>query len=134
MAIISDEGKVLGLLMPNNFHNIYHLKPVEVKCNKEYLDNFYVTHLKPYEVMQPWDKDENDFKDWAGITKYIPLKFISVVQYLMTMISCLHGEVDCTNFKLEWLPLAHRVMSTRTMFNWVSILSNNLLRALEKVV
>ena len=58
MAIVSDEGKVLGLLTPNNSHSIYHLKHVKVKCNKEYLDNFYVTHPKPYEVMHQWYKDE----------------------------------------------------------------------------
>ena len=69
MTIVSYEGKVLGLLTPNNFYNIYHLKPAEVKCNKEYLNNFYVTHPKPHEVMQSWYKDENDFKDWDGITK-----------------------------------------------------------------
>lgn len=49
MVVVSYEGKVLGLLTPNNFHNMYHLKLVEVKCNKEYLDNFYVTHPKPHE-------------------------------------------------------------------------------------
>lgn len=127
MAIISDEGKVLGILTPNYLHNIYHLKPVEVKCNKEYLDNVYVPHLEPYEVMKAWYKDDNDFKYRAGITKYIPLKFISLIQYLTAMLSRLHGETDCTNFKSEWLPLAHGVMSTGTVFNWESILSNNLL-------
>ena len=134
MAIVSDKGKVLGLLTPNNFHSIYHLKPIKVKCNKEYLDNFYVTHLKPHEVMQPWYKDENDFKDRVGITNYIPLPFISPVQYLTAMLSRLHGEADCTNFKSKWLPLAHGVMPTSIVFNWESILSSNLLRALEKVV
>ena len=74
---MSDEGKILGLFMPNNLHNIYHLKPMEVKCNKEYLDRFYLSNPKPYEVMNPWYKDENDFKDRAEITKYKPLKFIS---------------------------------------------------------
>lgn len=134
MTIISDEGKVFGLLKPNNFYSIYHLKAVEVKCNKEYLDNFYVTHPKPYGVMHPWYKDENDIKDRAKITKYIPLKFISPIQYLTTMLSWLHGEANCTNFKLEWLPLAHKVISTDTMFNRESIIPNNLLQGLEKVV
>ena len=62
MAIVSDEGKMLGLLTPNSFHNMYHLKPAKVKCNKEYLDNFYVAQLKPHEVMKPWYKEEDDFK------------------------------------------------------------------------
>ena len=109
-TIVLDEGKVLGILTPNNFHNMYHLKLAEVKCNKEYLDNFYVTHLKPHEVMQSWYKEENDFKDWDGITKYSPRPFISPVQYLTAMLSRLHGEADCTNFKSEWFPLAHGVM------------------------
>lgn len=30
MVIVSDDGKVLGLLTPNDFRNVYHLKPVEV--------------------------------------------------------------------------------------------------------
>lgn len=25
MVVVSDAGKVLGLLMPNSFHNMYHL-------------------------------------------------------------------------------------------------------------
>ena len=134
MVVVSDEGKVLGLLMPNNFHNMYHLNPVEVKWNKEYLDNFYETHQKPHEVMKPWYKYEDNFKDWAGITKYSPRPFIAPVQYLTTMLSRLHGEVDCMNFKSKWLPLAHEVMSTGTIFNWANILSTNLLRALEKAI
>ena len=66
IVIVSDEGKVLGLLTPNNFHNIYHLKPLEVKCNKEYLNNFYVTNSNPHEVMKPWYKEEDDFKGVQG--------------------------------------------------------------------
>lgn len=54
MAIVSDEGKILGLLTPTNLHNMCHLKPVEVKYNKEYLDSFYLSNLKHYEVMKPW--------------------------------------------------------------------------------
>ena len=131
---MSNEGKILGLLTPNNLHNIYHLNPVEVKSNKEYLDRFYLSNLKPYEVMKPWYKDENDFKDRAKITKYIPLKFISPVQYLTAMLSVLHGEADYTNFKSEWLPLTHGVLSIGAVFNWESILCHNLLKAMEKDV
>lgn len=134
MAIVSDERKILGILTPNNFHNIYHLKPMEVKGNKEYLDSFYMANPKPYEVMKPWYKDEDDFKDRPKITKYIPLKFISLAQYLTVMLSLLHREANCTNFKYEWLPLAHGVISTHAVFNWVNILSHNLLKCLEKVV
>lgn len=53
MDVVVDDGRVLGLLTPNNFHNIYHLKPMEVKCNKEYLDNFYVVQPKPHMLMKP---------------------------------------------------------------------------------
>jgi trans-aconitate methyltransferase len=53
MAIILDEGKILGILIPNNLHNMYHLKPVGVKCNEEYLDRFYLANSKPWEVMKP---------------------------------------------------------------------------------
>lgn len=134
MAIVSDEGKILGLLTLSNFHNMYHLRPVEVKCNKEYLDSFYLANPKPYEVMNPWYKDKDDFKDRVGITKFNPKKFISLAQYLTTMLSLLHKEVDCTNFKSEWFLVAHGVMFTSTVFNWVSILSHNLLKSLEKAV
>lgn len=58
MAIVLDEGKIVGLLTPSNFHNIYHLKPVEVKCNKEYLDSFYLNNPNPHEVMKHWYKEE----------------------------------------------------------------------------
>ena len=53
MAIVSDEGKLLGLLTSSNFHNIYRLKLVEVKCNKEYFDSFYLGNPKPHEFMKP---------------------------------------------------------------------------------
>lgn len=81
-----------------------------------------------------WYKEEDDFEDQVGITKYNPHPFISPVQYLRAMLSRLHREADCMNFKSECLPLSHRVMSTSTIFNWENILSSNLLRALEKVV
>ena len=56
------------------------------------------------------------------------------MQYLTAMLSKLHGEADNTFFKAEWIPLAHRVMSTMILFNRAGILSANILRALEKVV
>ena len=98
-AIVVDGGKVLGLLTHNNFHNMYHLKPANVKCNKEYMDNFYVAHPKPHEVMKPWYQEEDGFKDRVRITKYSLRPFISLVQYLIAMLSRIHGEEDCTNFK-----------------------------------
>lgn len=79
MTVIANDGKVLGLIMPNNFHNMHHLKPVDVKCNKEYLDNFYVAHAKPHEVMKPWYRGEDDFKERVGFTKYSPHPLISLV-------------------------------------------------------
>lgn len=84
--------------------------------------------------MKPWYKEEDDFKFQDGITKYNPRLFISLLQYLTAMLSRLHGEANCTNFKLEWIPLAHGVMSTATIFNWESILSSNLLRDLENAI
>ena len=50
------------------------------------------------------------------------------------MLSRLHGEVDCTNFKTEWLPVVHGVMLVGIVFNWASMLSQSLLKALEKAV
>ena len=79
MVVVGDDGKLLGLLTPNNFHNMHHLKAVEVKCNTKYLDNFYVAHPKPHEVMKPWYQEEDDFKDQVGIKKYNPRPFISPV-------------------------------------------------------
>ena len=58
MAIISDEGKIMGLLTPSNLHSLYHLNPVEAKYNKEYLDNFHLKHPKSYDFMKDWYKDE----------------------------------------------------------------------------
>ena len=134
MAIISDKEKIVGLLTPSNLHSLYHLKPVEVKRNKDYLDHFYLKNPKPYEVMKDWYKEEDDSKDRARVTKYNPKKFISPTQYLTLMLSFLHGEANCTNFKSEWLPIAHGVMSDGIVFNWASMLSQNLLKALEKAV
>lgn len=132
--MVVDDGKVLGLLMPNNFQSIYHLKPTEVKCNKEYLDNFYVVHPKAHMLMKSWYWEEDDFKDRADIAKYNPIPFISPVHYLTTMLSQLHGEGDCTHFKSEWIPLAHGLKFVGIIFNWENILSTNLLWDLEKAI
>lgn len=69
MAIISDEGKSLGLLTPRNLHSLYHLKPMEEKCNKEYLDDYHLKHPKSYEVMKGWYGEEDHFIERARITK-----------------------------------------------------------------
>ena len=69
MSIILDEGKSMGLLTPSNLHSLYRLKPVEAKCNKEYLDNFHLKHPKSYEVMKDWYKEEEHFIDRVRIMK-----------------------------------------------------------------
>ena len=79
MAIILDEGKSQGLRTPSNLHSLYHLKPVEAKCNKEYLDDFHLKHLKSYEVMKGWYREEENFIERVRITKYNPKNFISPV-------------------------------------------------------
>ena len=50
------------------------------------------------------------------------------------MLSHLHGEADCTTFKVDWIPIAHGVLSTDIIFNWASMLSQNMLKALERVM
>ena len=52
MVVVSDRGKVIGHLALSSFHNMYHLKTVEAKCNKEYLDNFNVKFPKSYKLMK----------------------------------------------------------------------------------
>ena len=54
LVVVANDGRVLGLLTPNNFQNMYHLKTTKVKCNKEYLDNFYVVHPNQHMLMKPW--------------------------------------------------------------------------------
>ena len=129
MVVVLGEGKVIGSLTPSNLHNLYHLKPVEAKCNKEYLDGFRVKFPKSYELMTDWYREEDIFKDRAGITKYNPKEFISPAQYLTAMLSHLHGEVDCTNFKFEWIPITHGVLSANIVFNWANMLLQNILKA-----
>lgn len=104
LAIVADNRKVLGFLMPENFQSIYHLKPAEVKCNKEYLDNFYIANPKAHMLMNPWYQEEEYFKDRAGNSKYNTIPFIPSIQYLTTMLSRLHGEADCMFFKSGWSP------------------------------
>lgn len=50
------------------------------------------------------------------------------------MLSRLHGEADCTNINVEWIPIAHGVLSTEVVFNWASMLSKNILKALERAM
>ena len=52
MVMVSDGGKVVGSLTPSSFHSMYHLKLVEAKCNKEYLDDFKVKFPKSYKLMK----------------------------------------------------------------------------------
>ena len=134
IAVVSDEGKVVGSLTPSNLHNLYHLKLVEVKCNKEYLDGFHVKFLKSYKLVKDWYLEEESFKDGDGIKKYSPKEFISPPQYLTAMLSHLDGEADYTNFKVEWIPIAHGVLSVDIVFNWANMLSQNILKALERVM
>lgn len=134
LAIVVDIGKVLWFLTPKNFQNIYHLKPTEEKCNKEYLNNLYMANTKDDVLMNPWYQEEEYFKDKVGISKYNTTPFIPPIQYLTVMLSWLHEEADCMFFKLEWIPLAHGVMSTSIVLNWDNILSANILRALEKAI
>jgi hypothetical protein len=126
--------KVLGFLTPENFQNIYHLKPPKAKCNEEYLDKLYIVNPKGHVLMKTWFQEEEDFKDRAYISKYNTTSIIPPVQYLTTMLSRLLREVDCMFFKSEWIPLAHGVMSVGIVFNWASILSANIIRALEKAI
>ena len=123
MLMVSDEGKIVGALTPSNLHNMYHIKLMEVKCNNEYLHGFHVKFPKSYELMKDWYREEESFKDRVGIAKYSPKEFISSAQYLTMMLSHLHSEVDCTNFKVEWVPIAYGVLSTNVVFNWASMLS-----------
>ena len=134
MVVVLDEGKVVGPLMQSNLHNLYRLKSVEVKCNKEYLDGFHVKFPKSYKLMKDWYHEEESFKDKVGITKYSPKEFISSAQYLTMMLSHLHSEVDCTNFKVEWIPIAHGVLSAVVVFNWANMLSQNILKSMERAM
>ena len=99
MVVVSDEGKVFRSLTSSNLHNLYRQKSVEAKCNKEYLDGFHVKFPKSYKLMKDWYREEESFKDRAGITKYSSKEFNSPTQFLIAMLSCLHGEANYTNFK-----------------------------------
>ena len=134
MVVVSDEGKVVRSLTLSSLHNMYRLKLVEAKCNKEYLDGFHVKFSKSYKLTKDWYREEQSFKDRVGITKYNPKEFICPTQFLTAMLSHLHGEADCTNFKAKWIPIAHGVLSTDIVFNWASILYQNMLKALERAM
>ena len=84
--------------------------------------------------MKDWYSGEESFKDRDGSTKYNPKEFNSPAQFLTAMWSRLHGEVDYTNFKAEWIPIAHGVLSVGIVFNWANMLSQNMLKALERAM
>jgi len=52
---------------------------------------------------------------------------------LAAMLCRLHGEPNALPLKLEWVPLIHRVLNKRKIFNWAVILYNNLKRQVEKI-
>ena len=44
LAIVANDGKVVGSLTLDNFQNIYQLKLAKARCNKDYMDNFYMAN------------------------------------------------------------------------------------------
>ena len=133
-SIIVDNGKVLGSLTPKKIQNVYQLKPLEARCNKEYLDKFYMANPKTHLLVNPWYQEYKYFKDQTCIPKYTTVSFMPPRKYLTTMLFRHHGEADNTFFKDEWIPLAHGVMSTVIFFNWEGIVFANIIRDLEKAV
>lgn len=133
-GFLSDEGKIIRSLTPSNLHNMYHLKLVDANCNKEYLDGFHVKFPKSYKLMKYWYHEEESFKDTTSITKYNPKGFNSPTLFLTAMLSHLHGEADYANFKSKWIPIAHGVISTGIVFNWASMLSQNMIKVLERAM
>ena len=117
MDVVFDEGNIVGYLTPSSFHIMYHLKPMETKCNKEYLDSFNVKFPKLYKLMKDWYREEEIFKDRVDITEYSPKEFNLPAQFLIAMLFHLHGEADCTTFKDEWIPITHGVLSAGIIFN-----------------
>ena len=58
MAVVSEKRKIVGSLMPSNLHNMYPLKQVEAKWNKEYIDGFHVKFPKSYKLVRDWYHEE----------------------------------------------------------------------------
>ena len=85
-------------------------------------------------LVKSWYQEEGDSKDQVGVSMYTIVSFIPPMQNLTVMLSRLLGEADSTLFKAKWIPLAHGVISSRTVFNWARIMSANILKALERAI
>jgi hypothetical protein len=113
---------------------MYKLPKPEIFYNKEFLENFNQEECVQYDLQLPqlikyWWDDENKFKiDSLG--KYATSSCKLGKLYVTTLMCRLYGEKNPNHFKLEWVPIMHRVISGYN-FNWGTILSDNLYRHIE---
>ena len=114
---------------------MYELPKPGIFYNKEFLENFNQEECVQYDLQLPllikdWWDDENNFKiDILG--KYATSSYKVWELYVTTLMCQLYGENNPNHFKLEWVPIMHRVISGYN-FNTSIILSDNLYRDIEK--
>jgi hypothetical protein len=53
---------------------------------------------------------------------------------LTAMLSRLYGEEKSTHFQTDWLPLAHTIVKTGQVFNWVDILDFNICLHMKNIL
>ena len=113
---------------------MYKLPKPEIFCNKEFLEKFNQEECVQYNLKLPqlikyWWADENKFKiDSLG--KYATSSYKARELYVTTLMCQLYGEKNPNHFKLEWVPIMHKVISGYN-FNWGTILFDKVYRRIE---
>ena len=136
MRSVISEGRVsIAYLQPYSFKIMFKLKKIQVLLNKTFLDEYRAKEFNLVKKLKDWWTEYKAFlekNNWMYSTQYLRYPY----RFMKTMIFMLYGEEGSSCFKIKWNPLVHRVVDTWHDFNWVSILSVNLLcftRAIKKV-
>ena len=108
---------------------MYALPTLEKNLDKQFLDAFVKKEvideeIQMDELIKEWLVDNSNLKIRAkGLYPTNILK--EPVMIVASLLYRLFGEPNALRFKLEWVPLIHRVINKGTI-NWVVILSKNL--------
>lgn len=125
--VVNSIGQVVASLRTEVFSQICKLKPAKTLLNSQYLDHFHQLNPNKLKAIKKWYPKYVELK--GRCKKTYPLhSFLYVFHLSMTLISRLYGEVNRSQFKVEWIPIAMRIIESWTIFNWTRIISMNIMK------
>jgi hypothetical protein len=95
-----------------------------------WVEQFQKNHDAKKILTSWWIEGKRYFSKSDGI--YVVTNVRDPYIYAMSMMYILYGEPNYIHFKDAWVPVVHIVVSRCFVFNWVTILSQSMHKALEK--